>query len=104
MGPGRQEDFASVGNVQSLLIGPSTELEPQFDFTEMTTDLELNKLYANAILWHADRDKIAAWNEMPPTLRNLAGKAAEGRAISAAGLVHVAAGAIRACRAAGYDF
>lgn len=104
MGPSLPEDCPTVGNVQSLLIGPSAELEPHIDFTEMTTDLELTKLYANAILWHADSDKIAVWNEMSPTLRDLARKAAESRTISAAGLVHVAAETIRACRVAGYDF
>lgn len=104
LGPSRPEDSPTVGNVQSLLIGPSTELEPHVDFTEMTTDLELTKLYANAILWHADSDKVAVWKEMSPTLKDIARKAAESRAISAAGLVRVAAEAIRACRAAGYDF
>lgn len=104
LGPSLPEDSPTVGNVQRLLIGPTTVLEPHIDFTEMTTDLGLTKLYANAILWHADSDKIAVWNEMSPTLKDLARKAAESRAISAAGLVHVAAEAIRACRAAGYDF
>lgn len=104
LGPSQPETSPAVGNVQSLLIGPSTELASHIDFTEITTDLELTKLYANAILWHADSEKIAVWNEMSPKLKDLARKAAESRAISAAGLVHLAAEAIRACRAAGYDF
>jgi len=80
-----------VGNVQGLLIRPSAELAPHIDFTEMTTDLELTKLCANAIRWHAASDKIAVWSEMSPPLRDVARKAAESRAISAAGLVHAAA-------------
>ena len=104
LGPTAPEDVPAVGNVQALVIAPVAELAPRLDFDSMTSDLSLAQLYANSQLWHADSDKTATWNGMPEALKDLARKAAEARAISGAGLVHVAVEFIRSCRRHGYDF
>ncbi len=107
------KDWMAFGVVQWTTSTPEAipsvaelaeEARQQLNSAEMTTDLALTKLYANALLWHSDPDKIAVWNKMPPQLKDAARKAAEGRAITAAKLVHIVAEAIRSCRVAGYDF
>lgn len=106
LGPTAPEDLErlTTGNLINMAAYPVGQFPPEVDLGAMTSDFELAQLYVNSQLWHADPEKVAVWNEMPDILKDLARKAAEGRAITGATLVHVVAGFIKSCRDNGYDF
>ncbi|MBA3020438.1 hypothetical protein [Propionicimonas sp.] len=91
------------GSLLSLHVGPPT-ITSEIDLTSMTSDLELANLYLNSRLWHADEDKSQEWDSMTEMEKATCRKAAEGRAISGAGLVISALRLIRLLRQNGYDF
>ncbi len=90
--------------VAQVLIGPPGESPSGIPLDELSADYEYADAYLNAQVWHADADKIAAYEAASPFMRNLYAKCAEIRVVSAIEIVGSLREWIIGARDDGWDF
>jgi hypothetical protein len=83
LGPIEQAESMPEGSVTRVWSGPPGTLPDDVAWSQLTADYKFAALYFNGRLWHADSDKVNAFDKATREIQAVMAKCAEVRTLSA---------------------